>query len=87
MAGLGGDVVLGTTRPSPSGRPGSFLEVNVMLPVTAVALLESIMPAGRGERTTSAPAVESLEGLTATDRGPRSLLRAGPDAGDLARPW
>jgi fumarate hydratase class II len=47
---------------------GSFLELNVMLPVTAVALLESVDLLGAAAANFSE---RCIEGLTATDRGPR----------------
>ena len=47
---------------------GSFLELNVMLPVTAAAMLESIGLLGRAAGNFSARCVE---GLTATERGPQ----------------
>ena len=63
-----------TTRPSRSPRPASFLELNVMLPVTAVALLESIdAPRGRGRATSRD---RRVDGLAATDRGP-ALVEQG----------
>jgi fumarate hydratase class II len=50
------------------GQTGSFLELNVMLPVTAVALLDSITLLAAATNNFSARAIE---GLTATDRGPQ----------------
>ena len=50
------------------GQTGSFLELNVMLPVTAAALLESIALLAAAASNFSSRAIE---GLTATDRGPQ----------------
>jgi fumarate hydratase class II len=65
--------VVGNDATIAFGQTGSFLELNVMLPVTAVALLESIelvaaAAANFAERTVS--------GLVATDRGP-ALVEEG----------
>ena len=49
------------------GQTGSFLELNVMLPVTAVALLESIMLLAAASRNF---ADRCVSGITATARGP-----------------
>jgi len=49
------------------GQTGSFLELNVMLPVTAAALLESIELLAAATANFSA---RCIEGLTATERGP-----------------
>ena len=60
--------VVGNDATIAFGQTGSFLELNVMLPVTATALLESI------ELLSAAAANFSercIEGLTATDRGPQ----------------
>jgi fumarate hydratase, class II len=60
--------VVGNDATIAFGQTGSFLELNVMLPVTATALLESI------ELLAAATANFSercIEGLTATDRGPQ----------------
>jgi fumarate hydratase class II len=60
--------VVGNDATIAFGQTGSFLELNVMLPVTATALLESI------ELLAAAAANFSercIEGLTATDRGPQ----------------
>jgi fumarate hydratase class II len=58
---LGNDTTIGF------GQTGSFLELNVMMPVTATALLESITLLGNASANFSARCVE---GLQATDRGP-----------------
>ena len=47
---------------------GSFLELNVMLPVTAVTLLESIALLSAASENFSA---RCIEGLEATERGPQ----------------
>jgi fumarate hydratase, class II len=47
---------------------GSLLELNVMLPVTAVAMLESITLLAASARNFR---VRLVEGLTATERGPQ----------------
>jgi fumarate hydratase class II len=60
--------VVGNDATVAFGQTGSFLELNVMLPVTAVALLESIALLAAATNNFSARAVE---GLTATDRGPQ----------------
>jgi fumarate hydratase class II len=52
---------------------GSFLELNVMLPVTAVAILESIALLAASARNFAARCVD---GLVATDRGP-ALVEQG----------
>jgi fumarate hydratase class II len=49
------------------GQTGSFLELNVMLPVTAVALLESITLLAAATRNF---ADRCVSGITATARGP-----------------
>ena len=59
--------VIGNDATVAFGQTGSFLELNVMLPVTAVALLESISLLAAASANFSARCVE---GLTATDRGP-----------------
>ena len=59
--------VLGNDTTVAFGQTGSFLELNVMLPVTAVALLESIALLGAAARNF---ADRAISGLTATDRGP-----------------
>ena len=60
--------VVGNDATVAFGQTGSFLELNVMLPVTAVALLESITLLAAAATNFSARAIE---GLTATDRGPQ----------------
>ncbi|MFI5199736.1 MAG: lyase family protein, partial [Candidatus Limnocylindrales bacterium] len=50
------------------GQTGSLLELNVMIPVTAAALLESIELLGAAAANFAERAVE---GLRATDRGPQ----------------
>ena len=60
--------VVGNDATVAFGQTGSFLELNVMLPVTAVALLESITLLAAATTNFSARAIE---GLTATDRGPQ----------------
>jgi fumarate hydratase class II len=52
---------------------GSFLELNVMMPVAAVALLESIELLGAAARNFSR---RTVEGLEATERGP-ALVEQG----------
>ncbi len=65
--------VVGNDATVAFGQTGSLLELNVMLPVTAVALLESIelLGAAAGNLATRAVA-----GLTATERGP-ALVEQG----------
>jgi fumarate hydratase class II len=59
--------VVGNDAAIAFGQTGSFLELNVMLPVTAVTLLESItLLASAADNFSS----RAIEGLTATDRGP-----------------
>ena len=58
---LGNDTTIGFAQ------TGSFLELNVMMPVAATALLESITLLGNAASNFSARCVE---GLQATDRGP-----------------
>src|SRR6478735_3691202 len=60
--------VVGNDATIAFGQTGSFLELNVMLPVTATAMLESITLLAAAAGNFSARCVE---GLTATDRGPR----------------
>jgi fumarate hydratase class II len=60
--------VVGNDATIAFGQTGSFLELNVMLPVTAAALLESITLLAAATENFSARAIE---GLTATDRGPQ----------------
>jgi fumarate hydratase, class II len=65
--------VIGNDATIAFGQTGSFLELNVMLPVTAAALLESITLLAAATSNFSARAIE---GLTATDRGP-ALVEQG----------
>ena len=65
--------VLGNDTTVAFGQTGSFLELNVMLPVTAVALLESIELLAASARNFADRAVR---GLTATERGP-ALVEQG----------
>jgi fumarate hydratase, class II len=65
--------VLGNDTTVAFGQTGSFLELNVMLPVTAAALLESIALLSAAARNFAERAVT---GLTATDRGP-ALVEQG----------
>jgi fumarate hydratase class II len=65
--------VLGNDTTVAFGQTGSFLELNVMLPVTASALLESIALLGAAARNFADRAVT---GLTATERGP-ALVEQG----------
>jgi fumarate hydratase, class II len=59
--------VVGNDAAIAFSQTGSFLELNVMLPVTAVTLLESItLLASAADNFSS----RAIEGLTATDRGP-----------------
>ncbi len=60
--------VVGNDATVAFGQSGSFLELNVMLPVTADALLESIDLLSTAATNFSARAIE---GLTATERGPQ----------------
>ncbi len=60
--------VLGNDTTVAFGQTGSFLELNVMLPVTAVAMLESVTLLGAAADNFAARCVE---GLTATERGPQ----------------
>jgi fumarate hydratase, class II len=64
---IGNDATVGFAQ------TGSFLELNVMLPVTAVALLESIQLLAAAARNFADRAVA---GITATDRGP-ALVEQG----------
>ncbi|HXI82350.1 MAG TPA: class II fumarate hydratase, partial [Verrucomicrobiae bacterium] len=59
--------VLGNDTTVAFGQTGSFLELNVMMPVTAVALLETITLLATSARNLADRAVT---GLSATDRGP-----------------
>ena len=56
-----------------SGQSGSFFELNVMMPVAAVATLESISLLATSVRNFSERCVE---GLQATDRGPELVERS-----------
>jgi len=60
--------VVGNDATVAFGQTGSLLELNVMLPVTAVALLESITLLAAATTNFS---VRAIEGLTATERGPQ----------------
>ncbi len=60
--------VVGNDATIAFAQTGSFLELNVMLPVTAAAMLESIDLLGAGAANFSA---RCIEGLTATERGPQ----------------
>jgi fumarate hydratase class II len=60
--------VVGNDATIAFAQTGSFLELNVMLPVTAAALLESIALLSAATSNFSSRAIE---GLTATDRGPQ----------------
>jgi fumarate hydratase, class II len=60
--------VVGNDATIAFAQTGSYLELNVMLPVTAVAILESIDLLGAGATNFSA---RCIEGLTATERGPQ----------------
>ena len=59
--------VVGNDATVAFGQTGRFLELNVMLPVTAVTLLESIALLGQPPTTSAA---RCIEGLEATERGP-----------------
>jgi fumarate hydratase class II len=65
--------VLGNDTTVAFGQTGSLLELNVMMPVTAVALLESIGLLAASARNFAERAVR---GLTATERGP-ALVEQG----------
>ena len=73
--------VVGNDATVSFAQTGSLLELNVMLPVTAVAMLESITLLAAATRTSRA---RCIEGLAATERGP-AARRAGADARDGAR--
>jgi len=64
---VGNDATIGFAQ------TGSLLELNVMLPVTATALLESISLLGAAARNL---ADRCVSGITATDRGP-ALVEQG----------
>ncbi|MBI3747264.1 MAG: class II fumarate hydratase [Chloroflexi bacterium] len=59
--------VVGNDATVAFGQTGSLLELNVMLPVTAVSILESISLLAASARNFR---VRLVEGVTATDRGP-----------------
>ena len=59
--------VVGNDATVAFGQTGSLLELNVMLPVTAAALLESIELLGASAANLSR---RTIDGLVATDRGP-----------------
>jgi len=65
--------VVGNDATVAFGQTGSFLELNVMLPVTAAAMLESIALLAAAADNFSA---RCIEGLSATDRGP-ALVEQG----------
>ena len=73
--------VVGNDATIAFGQTGSFLELNVMLPVTAAAMLESISLLGRGGRQLQRPLHRGPDG----HRPGSSPRRAGPDARDRAR--
>ncbi|HEX7949913.1 MAG TPA: class II fumarate hydratase [Candidatus Limnocylindrales bacterium] len=60
--------VVGNDATIAFGQTGSFLELNVMLPVSTVALLESISLLSAAAANFSA---RCIEGVVATERGPR----------------
>jgi fumarate hydratase class II len=60
--------VVGNDATIAFGQTGSFLELNVMLPVSTVALLESISLLAAAAANFSA---RCIEGVTATERGPQ----------------
>jgi fumarate hydratase class II len=65
--------VVGNDATVAFGQTGSFLELNVMLPVTAAAMLESISLLAAAAGNFSA---RCIDGVTATDQGPR-LVEGG----------
>src|SRR4051794_18509233 len=65
--------VVGNDATIAFGQTGSLLELNVMLPVTAVALLESVELLGAAAANF---ADRAISGLAATDRGP-ALVEQG----------
>jgi fumarate hydratase class II len=65
--------VIGNDATVAFGQTGSFLELNVMMPVTAAALLESIALLAASARNF---ADRAINGLAATDRGP-ALVEQG----------
>lgn len=60
--------VVGNDATVAFGQTGSFLELNVMMPVTAAAMLESITLLAASARNLR---VKLVEGVKATDRGPK----------------
>jgi fumarate hydratase class II len=60
--------VVGNDATIAFGQTGSFLELNVMLPVTAAAMLESIELLAAATANFSA---RTIDGLVATERGPQ----------------
>jgi len=64
--------VVGNDATIAFGQTGSFLELNVMLPVTTAAMLESIDLLAAAAANFSA---RCIEGLEATDRGPALVER------------
>jgi len=62
--------VVGNDATIAFAQTGSFLELNVMLPVTAVAILETIGLLGASARNF---ADRCVRGLVATERGPQLL--------------
>jgi fumarate hydratase class II len=60
--------VIGNDATVAFGQTGSFLELNVMLPVTAQAMLESIALLAASARNFR---IRLVEGLIATERGPK----------------
>ena len=60
--------VIGNDATVAFGQTGSFLELNVMMPVTSQALLESIVLLASSARNFR---VKLVEGLKATERGPK----------------
>jgi fumarate hydratase, class II len=60
--------VIGNDATVAFGQTGSFLELNVMMPVTALALLESIALLAASARNFR---VRLVDGLKATERGPQ----------------
>jgi fumarate hydratase class II len=65
--------VIGNDATVAFGQTGSFLELNVMMPVTSVALLESIALLAASARNF---AERCVTGLAATERGP-ALVEQG----------
>ena len=73
--------VIGNDATVAFGQTGSLLELNVMLPVTALAILESIALLAASARNFRVRLVEGAPG----DRARAAARRAGADAGDGAR--